>query len=65
MPKKQLKFKVAKPRKAADRESKVMRVTGGFYNLVQELAKETNLPIVRIMEQITDYLTDNIIIEED
>lgn len=61
----QLIFKVAKSSKIAERESKVMRVTGGFYNLIQELSEETNLPKVRIMEQITDFLTDNILIRED
>lgn len=62
---KQLKFKVSKASKVAERESKVMRVTGGFYNLIQELAEQTNLPKVRIMEQITDFLIDEIVIEEE
>ena len=62
---KRLVFKVNKANKAAERESKVMRVTGGFYNLIQELAEETNLPKVKILEQITDFLTDEITIEEE
>ena len=62
---KRLVFKVSKSSKAAEKESKVMRVTGGFYNLIQELAEETNLPKVKILEQITDFLTDEIRIEEE
>lgn len=62
---KRLVFKVAKTNRVAERESKVMRVTGGFYNLIQELAEETNLPKVEIINKITDFLTDEISIEEE
>jgi len=61
---KRLVFKVAKSNKINERESMVMRVTGGFYNLVQELANETNLPKVEIINRITEFVTDYIDITE-